>query len=141
MKTVLQSVAQLHSGYSYAAANTALRIGCGSSTGRCQRERFSATIPRTSDFAWAATFLGFSRPFTEPMYFRARSSRVFALRGAPCRDSAKAAMPSRNSAKSSRLVGHACFLFAFVFMGQAALLLSGCLINDSAGIPRSLWSR
>ena len=38
-------------------------------------------IPRTSAFAWAATFLGLSGPFTEPMYFRARSSRVFALRG------------------------------------------------------------
>ena len=38
-------------------------------------------IPRTSAFAWAATFLGFSGPFTEPMYFRARSSSVFALRG------------------------------------------------------------
>jgi hypothetical protein len=38
-------------------------------------------IPRTSAFAWAATFLGLSGPFTEPMYFCARSSRVFALRG------------------------------------------------------------
>jgi hypothetical protein len=38
-------------------------------------------IPRTSAFAWAATFLGFSGPFTEPMYFRARSSNVLALRG------------------------------------------------------------
>jgi hypothetical protein len=38
-------------------------------------------IPRTSAFAWAATFLGLSGPFIEPMYFRARSSRVFALRG------------------------------------------------------------
>ena len=38
-------------------------------------------IPRTSAFAWAATFLGLSGPLTEPMYFRARSSNVFALRG------------------------------------------------------------
>jgi hypothetical protein len=38
-------------------------------------------IPRTSALAWAATFLGLSGPFTEPIYFRARSSKVLFLRG------------------------------------------------------------
>jgi len=38
-------------------------------------------IPRTSAFVRAAVFLGLSGPFTAPMYFRARSSNVFALRG------------------------------------------------------------
>ena len=37
-------------------------------------------MPRTRTFAWAATFLGLSGPFTEPMYFRARSRSVFAPR-------------------------------------------------------------
>ena len=38
-------------------------------------------IPRTSALARVAVFLGLSGPFTAPMYFRARSSNVFALRG------------------------------------------------------------
>ena len=38
-------------------------------------------VPRNSAFARAAIFLGLSGPFTAPMYFRARSSNVFVLRG------------------------------------------------------------